>query len=266
MKVTLILFMTVILVNCKVNEKSDDVLELVRNAGYKGESYRVQTEDGYVLKMQRLLPQTGVSSSKPPVFLMHGLVATAADFVMTGPKIALAYFLSDNGYDVWLGNARGNKHSMKHKTLSVNSREFWNFSWNEIGHYDLPAMFDFMLNNTKSSKAFFVGHSQGTTSLLVFLSTRPEYNEKVIEAHLMAPAGFMKYLPHPFVRAMGEDIINGFFGEYKYINLAAVLDVGNQFSKVFCIERQSATLVLCQSILSSIAGQNRHGVELDTVN
>lgn len=174
----------------------DKIVQLITSSGYKGEVHRVETEDGYVLKVHRVLPN--VSDPGPlrePVFLMHGILATAADFLITGPNTALAYFLADNGYDVWLGNARGSRHSMKHKTLSPDSGDFWNFSWHEIGFYDLPAMIDYMLNETKTSKAFYAGHSQGTTSLFVLLSTRPEYNEKIIQAHLMAPSAFRKKLP-----------------------------------------------------------------------
>lgn len=46
--------------------------------------------------------------------------------------------LADNGFDVWLGNARGNTYSTNHATIKAfGSREdrekFWTFSWHEIG-------------------------------------------------------------------------------------------------------------------------------------
>lgn len=196
MKVILILLATVNLVLC--DQPFDDVLQLVGQAGYFGESHLAETEDGYILKVHRVLAKNG-PSKRYPVFLMHGLIATSADYVMTGQKSALAYFLADNGYDVWMGNARGSKHSMNHRHLSTDSPEFWTFSWNEIGHYDVPAMIDLVLNKTGSPKTFYVGHSQGTTSFLVFMSTRPQYNEKIIQSHLFAPAGFMKHIPHPAI-------------------------------------------------------------------
>lgn len=130
-----------------------------------------------------------------------------------------AFLLSDNGYDVWLGNSRGTDHCLRHKTFSTDSKEFWNFSFHEIGFYDLPAMIDYMLRWTNSTKTFYVGHSQGSTSILVLLSARPEYNEKIIQAHLMAPAAFMKNLPHPLVKLFVHEfqVSNNLF-QFIYIH------------------------------------------------
>jgi lysosomal acid lipase/cholesteryl ester hydrolase len=197
MKVIEKLFVVLNLLSMKKPNKSagnDDVLDLIKNSGYKGESHFVTTEDGYVLKVHRILPRQQ-KSTKNPVFLMHGLLAASADYVITGPKIALAFLLADSGYDVYMGNARGNKYSTKHKKFSTDSKDFWSFGWHEIGFYDLPAMLDFVLKFTKKTKLFYVGHSQGTTSLLVLLSRRPEYNEKIIEAHLMAVSAYRDSLP-----------------------------------------------------------------------
>lgn len=265
MKVVLILLLTVNLVLCGGHEnQTDDVLQLIKKAGFVGEVHEVETEDGYLLRVHRLLPQQGFTT-KPPVFLMHGMLAASADYLVTGPKIALAYYLSENGYDVWLGNCRGNKHSTNHKTLSTESREFWKFSWHEIGFYDLPAMLDYVLMTTQTPRLFYVGHSQGTTALLVFLSTRPEYNQKIIQAHLFAPAAFMKHIPHPLAATLIAEVRNNFFGDYRWVSIGAVLDFGNQVTRFLCTERQKATLALCQSIIFAIVGPNRHGIELDTV-
>ncbi|CAD7078759.1 unnamed protein product [Hermetia illucens] len=110
------------------------------------------------------------------------------------------YLLWDLGYDVWLGNARGNRYSKKHKSLNPKEKDFWQFSWHEIGIYDLPAMIDYILNATEYQKLFYAGHSQGTTSFFVMCSRRPEFNKKIILMQALAPVAFMTHIKTPYAR------------------------------------------------------------------
>jgi len=47
--------------------------------------------------------------------------------LVNGLFLFTAFVLSDAGYDVWLGNARGNVYSKRHAWLSTRDRMFWNF-------------------------------------------------------------------------------------------------------------------------------------------
>jgi hypothetical protein len=58
------------------------------------------------------------------------------NYVVNAP----AFVLADLGYDVWLGNTRGNKYS-KQSIDEVKSKDFWDFSFPEMITYDLPAGF-----------------------------------------------------------------------------------------------------------------------------
>lgn len=50
----------------------------------------METEDGYLLKVHRILPKNVASNPRiGPVFFMHGLFATAADYIVTGADKAL---------------------------------------------------------------------------------------------------------------------------------------------------------------------------------
>ncbi len=40
--------------------------------------------------------------------------------------------LADMGYDVWLGNARGNAYSRKHVNLTTDSAKYWRFRYTII--------------------------------------------------------------------------------------------------------------------------------------
>lgn len=80
--------------------------------------------------------------------------------------------------------------------MDPEGKEFWNFSWHEIGVYDVTAMIDFVLQTTGQPKLFYVGHSQGATALLVALSELPDYNAKLYMAFFMTiPAVLEKPSP-----------------------------------------------------------------------
>ncbi|KOX68700.1 Lipase 1 [Melipona quadrifasciata] len=84
-----------------------------------------------------------------PLLLLHGLLDCSITWPATDLEVGLGYILVDQGYDVWLGNMRGNKYSQKHLNLTTSNPEFWMLSWHEIGIYDLPTMIDRIIEQTK---------------------------------------------------------------------------------------------------------------------
>lgn len=185
----------------KTSRNMDKVVDMIVKSGYEYEMHMVETEDQYILKMHRLVSKKLEETQRPPVLLMHGLFGTSSDFIIMGKKISLAYFLFDNGYDVFMGNSRGTDYSEKHKRLNANSSEYWDFSFHEVGYYDLSAKIDYILKVTNQKSLYFVGHSQGSTDLLVLLSMMPEYNQKIRQAHFMSPVAFMAH-PHPLMQML----------------------------------------------------------------
>ena len=102
------------------------------------------TEDGYYLTLFRVRnPKAasvkGAGVPKPPVFLQHGFDGLSNAWFTNVDSKSIGKLLADQGYDVWLGNSRGNKYSRKHKTLSLSDPKFWAFSFQEMGAYDVPA-------------------------------------------------------------------------------------------------------------------------------
>lgn len=133
---------------------------------------------------------------------MHGIFSLSDCWVLTGPGRALAFILADLGYDVWLGNTRGNMYSKYHIKYKHGSKKFWNFSWHEIGIFDLPAMIDYILYKTGEKSLYYIGHSQGTTTFFVMSSTRPEYNRKIRLFIALAPVAYMRNAEGPIPKML----------------------------------------------------------------
>ena len=68
-------------------------------------------------------------------------------------------------FKVWLGNNRGTTHySRNHTYLNPDKdKEFWEYSFQEMAEYDLPAIFKYIKRNVKDGlKINYIGHSEGT--------------------------------------------------------------------------------------------------------
>ena len=50
----------------------------------------------------------------------------------------MKFILADAGYDVWLGNNRGNTYSDTNEFYGNDEDEFWDFSWDEMASIDMP--------------------------------------------------------------------------------------------------------------------------------
>ncbi|XP_049938991.1 lipase 3-like [Schistocerca serialis cubense] len=188
------------------DEKNVTVPGLLTKYGYPVETYEVTTEDGYVLTMFRIpygkkSPLTE-GERRPAVLLQHGLMNSADDWLIIGPDRALGYILADAGYDVWLGNIRGNWYSQKHQDYSPKKDKFWKFSWHEHGIYDMPAQIDHVLNATGHKQIFYIGHSMGTTMFYVGMSLKHDYNEKIRAMFSLAPIAFMNHMKSPLFRIL----------------------------------------------------------------
>lgn len=79
---------------------------------------------------------------------------------------SLAFQIARAGYDVWLGNNRGSIYSKEHTSLDYDKdAKFFDYSFYELGKYDLPAQINYVLQSTQYEKLTYIGHSQGTTQM-----------------------------------------------------------------------------------------------------
>lgn len=179
----------------------------IKKYGYPVENYDVETADGYILQIYRMPCKR---ADKLPVIFTHGILGSSDHSVFTGPKQGLIYQLYDAGYDVWLANTRGNTYSKKHKYLSPQSQQFWNYTFHEIAIYDLPAMINHVLKTTWKSKLHYIGHSQGTTAAMILLSELPDYNRVMQSVTLLAPVAYLGNLRDPHMSSVFRHIAFNF--------------------------------------------------------
>ena len=125
--------------------------EICAENGFAFEQHQVITEDFYELTVYRIPGLTGdTSTGKPPVFMQHGVFDSAYAWIVNYADVSPAFVAAKAGYDVWLGNSRGNTYSRANTKLDPDkdAKEFWAFDWEQMGQYDLPAVFDYLLDQT----------------------------------------------------------------------------------------------------------------------
>jgi len=131
------------------------------------ETHFVETGDHYILQLHRLVGVSVPNKGKGVVFLQHGILASSWCWLANDPERSLAIQLWKEGYDVWLGNSRGNIFSRNHTSKSSHSKAFWDFTWVDMGRYDLPAQVMYVQNQTASAKISYIGWSQGNSQFFV---------------------------------------------------------------------------------------------------
>jgi lysosomal acid lipase/cholesteryl ester hydrolase len=215
-----------------------DFTDLCALFGYYAEEHVVQTADGYLLGLHRLPFRKGEEQSgarvnaghgtisKPVVYLHHGLLMNSEVWVcITEEERCLPFRLANLGYDVWLGNNRGNKYSKKSTRLSPTSTEFWNFSMDQFAFHDIPDSIDYVLNTTSQPSLSYIGFSQGTAQAFATLSIHPGLNEKVnlfiALAPAMSPAGLSNGIVDALVKT-SPDVLFLAFGRRSILSSATM--------------------------------------------
>ncbi|KAL5357355.1 hypothetical protein BJX96DRAFT_163030 [Aspergillus floccosus] len=224
-----------------------DVAYYARRVGLDVETFKVQTEDGFILTLWHVynpqeytpLPprerrvrgprvfterkgvEPGAPRRKYPVLLMHGLLQSSGAYCANDDD-SLAFFLCKSGYDVWLGNNRCSLGA-EHATLNETDPRMWAWNIRHFGVYDLPALVSRVLYETGFEKLGLVAHSQGTTQTFVALAKdqRPELGERISVFCALAPAVYAGPLVDRsyfrFMRIISPAAFRVIFGIHSFI-------------------------------------------------
>lgn len=159
--------------------------EYVGLFNYPLETHKIKTTDGYILTYFRIQAKGQASMKKdlPVMYLQHGLVDSSDGWVVNArpdENMAPAFYYANQGFDVWLGNMRGNDYSKEHETLSPEDDAFWDYSFHEMAVYDLPAAFQYIHDQTHQM-INYIGHSQGTMVMHIALALKDPIVAKYLQ-------------------------------------------------------------------------------------
>jgi len=241
------------------------VPDVIREYGYPVEIHNVTTADGYILQLHRIPygKKCGAAEGKRVIFVQHGLLCDSSNWVTSGPDKSLAFMLADECYDVWLGNARGNTYSRRHVTFDpdVDKEAYWSYSFHEMGVYDLPANFDYIMELTGTDGLYYAGHSMGTTMFWICMAERPEYNAKIKLMNALAPVAHTEHMISPIrlIAPFGNDIqwLLRMIGIHEFAPSHEFFEI---IGKLFCEENDPFQPV-CQNVLFLLCGYNWEQVD-----
>jgi len=233
--------------------------EYIKSVGYPAETHYVTTEDGYVLAIHRIPHgKTNTDTTdRPVVYLQHGLLCSSADWIMPTPEKGLGYMLADAGYDVWMGNYRGNSYSRNHTFFDPDKSDgFWDFTWDEMAKYDIPAQIEKVLEVTGKDDLQYIGHSMGTTAFMAMHHYRTDIAQKIRLAHLLSPVAYVKHMKSPihWIAGLGPalDNIMHWLGIGEFLPSNLLMDC---LASMFCHE--GLTQGICSNILFLLCGYDK---------
>ena len=86
-------------------------------------------------------------------------MADAAHWLNDYPSDPMPLQLVDAGFDVWMGNNRGTPYCLEHEKYTTDDKEFWAWSWAEMGIYDDVANIKKIKEKTGVEKVSYIGYS-----------------------------------------------------------------------------------------------------------
>jgi pimeloyl-ACP methyl ester carboxylesterase len=181
-------------------DSSRGAAEIIAAREYPVETHEVVTSDGYILDIFRI-PRAGA----PIVLLLPGFTCNCIVMLLQAGNTTLPFQLYDSlEVEVWLANFRGTLYGWKHTTLTSSDAQFWEYSFDEMAKFDLPAIISYGLATSGQQKiSTLIGHSEGGTVGMSALAAYPvEVKSKVTSFIALAPGFYTTNTASPLVLAL----------------------------------------------------------------
>ncbi|KAK1377586.1 Lipase [Heracleum sosnowskyi] len=190
---------------------------------------------------------------KQPVFLQHGLVVDGRSwFALSHADQILPLILIEHGYDVWIANTRGTAYSNRHVSSNLTYSDYWDFTFSEMGTYDLPAYLNFVYQQV-GQKVHYIGHSQGTTMMFAGFSEWKVEN-RVKSLTLLSPAILLNHMPFGLVKIVAEAYIGEIAGSFGLRDLNVMIEPLGTIIRAICV----VPGVNCFKIIFDILGTGQN--------
>jgi len=253
-----------VVVNALDPEVNLDTLGIIKHWNYPAESHTVITDDGYILTLQRIPYGLGPQNhtNRPIMFMQHGLEGQSSNWVTNLPWQSAAFIFADQGFDVWLGNFRGNLFGRNHTTISPKNITFWKFSWDEMAFHDLPSMFNYVLKTTGQKTLNYMGHSQGTMTAFALFSVNKTAAAQVSKFFALGPVATIGDIKQGLLKALAP-YVNVLSWWLQYVGMGEFLPdnfITKWLADLVC--GFSWTNPMCANVMFLIGGPNSKQMNL----
>ncbi|KAK6040195.1 hypothetical protein COOONC_22301 [Cooperia oncophora] len=159
-----------------------------------------------------------------------------------------------------MGNMRGNKYSRNHIHLNPLFSGFWDFTWDKMAQYDLPAMINQALVVSGQPHVYYVGYSQGTLTMFAKLSADPSFSKKIKMFFALAPIGSVAHI-EGLLRTLVTDfstelaIWTKLFGSGEFLPNNFLIKSFTSMACGYGIQRE-----ICEHVLFAITGPDTKGM------
>ena len=239
---------------------------MCRTKHYPFEQHKVMTDDGYFLTVFRIPGRKNesltdaIAASRPPVLLWHGLMDSADSWIINDEPLAPAFVLANQGYDVWVGNSRGNLYSREHRFLDpehgVDEQEFFDFSFEEFGLHDSNATISYILQETGKKKLSVAGVSMGGCQFLVGMMDNLSFYQNTVEVFVMlGPSTILNHTENRMFLALANNDV--YIDTMKSLRFSEILP-RNQISSLFYTVVCQAIPMFCELALDQLGEDDKY--------